>query len=102
MTAKKAAKKAAPKRAAPKRSAAKKPAAVTPQVDKSRPTSSEPVPAKKQVDETGQKAEALEYTPRHLTPSSAGVDQHEMEAKRQAELETEREDHNRRTGGGKY
>lgn len=92
-------KKATTKRAATKRAATRKPAAVTPQVDRSRSTSSEPVPTKKQVDETGQRAEGLEYTPKRPTLKAAGLDQHKAEADRQAELQTEREEHNRRTGG---
>lgn len=91
-------KRSAPKRSAAKRSTAKRPAAVTPQVDRSRPTKSESAPAENQVEDSGQKAEALEYKPRHLTPQMAGVNQHEVEAKRQAELTAARDEHNRRTG----
>lgn len=39
-----------------------------------------------------------EYQPRHPELENAGLDQHEAEAKRQSELQVERDEHNRRTG----
>lgn len=49
--------------------------------------------------QTGQKAEALEYQPRHRPLQAAGLDHHAAESERQAQLQAERDVHARRTDG---
>lgn len=73
------AKKTAPER---KRSAAKK----TPEVNRT-------------VTTTSQQTES--YQPTRLALEHEGFDHHAAEAQRQAELDAQRDEHNRRTGGGR-
>lgn len=88
---------------AAKKPARKRVAAVKPQVNRqplvaNTGQTEDPVEAT-EPGETGQQAEGLSaYSPKHPTLENAGLDQHEAESKRQAELQAERDAHNTRTG----
>lgn len=50
------------------------------------------------MDEEQTEETITPYQPSHPLLQNAGLDQHAAEAERQAELQAERDEHNRRTG----
>jgi hypothetical protein len=75
----------------------KKPAARKQAAKKTSDNGQEPL-VEEPEETTEEKAPVSEYQPRHLELANAGMDQHAAEEERQAELQTERDEHNERTG----